>query len=122
VFNGLSWSNLIGFNDAKSLVFQNNSATYLATSGDVQMEIKRTESYEGILSVSYTGGGYLKYGSQESLSTGIQGLKATVTSGSLSSTGKLDIYISGTPSDVGTANFSFNFGSENRSFSIYVHN
>lgn len=121
VFNGLSWSNLIGYNDAKSLVFQNNSATYLATSGDVLMEIKRTESYKGILSVPYTGGGYLKYGSQESLSTGIQGLKATVTSGSLSSTGKLEISISGTPSDVGTANFSFKFGSENRTFSIYVY-
>jgi hypothetical protein len=120
VFNGLSWSNLIGFNDAKSLVFQNDSAKYLSPSGENYVEILRDSSYGGILTVPYSGSGGIRYNGQESLSTGIQGLKASIASGKLSSSGKLAISISGKPSSDGIANFTFKFGNETHTISLPV--
>jgi len=120
VFNGLSWSNLIGFNDAKSLVFQYDSAKYLSPSGENYIEILRDSSYGGKLTVPYSGTGGIRYNGQESLSTGIQGLKASIASGKLSSSGKLAISISGKPSSDGIANFTFKFANETRTFSLPV--
>lgn len=120
VFNGLSWSNLMGFNDAKSLVFQNDSAKYLSPSGENYVEILRDSSYGGKLTVPYSGSGGIRYNGQESLSTGIQGLKASIESGKLSSSGKLEISISGKPSSDGIANFTFKFANETRTFSLPV--
>jgi hypothetical protein len=120
VFNGLSWSNLIGFNDAKSLVFQNDSAKYLSPSGENYIEVLRDSTYGGILTVPYSGSGGIRYNGQESLSTGIQGLKASIASGKLSSSGKLAISISGTPSSDGIANFTFKFANEILNISLPV--
>jgi hypothetical protein len=120
VFNGLSWSNLIGFNDAKSLVFEYDSAKYLSPSGENYVEILRDSSYGGILTVPYSGSAGIRYNGQESLSTGIQGLKASIASGKLSSSGKLEISISGKPSSDGIANFTFKFANETRTFSLPV--
>jgi hypothetical protein len=120
VFNGLSWSNLMGFNDAKSLVFQYDSAKYLSPSGENYIEVLRDSSYGGILTVPYSGSGGIRYNGQESLSTGIQGLKASIASGKLSTSGKLEISISGKPSSDGIANFTFKFANETRTFSLPV--
>ncbi|MEY2985839.1 MAG: Synechococcus phage, partial [Candidatus Parcubacteria bacterium] len=60
------------------------------------------------ISIPYTAGevGY-NYASQTINSTGVTGLTATLTSGTLSASGTLEYEVTGTPSGVGTANFDF---------------
>lgn len=59
------------------------------------------------ISISYTSGevGY-NYASQTINSTGVTGLTATLTSGTLSASGTLEYEVTGTPSGGGTANFN----------------
>jgi len=59
------------------------------------------------ISIPYTAGevGY-NYASQTINSTGVTGLTATLTSGTLASSGTLEYLVNGTPSGGGTANFN----------------
>ena len=73
--------------------------------------------------VSYTGGIVADYPAQSIVSTGVMGLTATLSKGSLTSgNGTLTYKISGKPQSVGTASFLLNFGGQTCQFSINVVN
>lgn len=63
--------------------------------------------------ISYAGGNGLPYTGQTVTSTGITGLTATLTAGTMASgVGSLNYSITGTPSAVGTASFAINVGGQ----------
>ncbi|MFN4952067.1 MAG: LamG-like jellyroll fold domain-containing protein, partial [Flavobacteriales bacterium] len=65
------------------------------------------------LSVPYTGGNAGFYAGQNVSSTGVTGLTATLTSGTLANgSGTLSYTITGTPSGVGNATFAINIGGQ----------
>ncbi|WP_276833541.1 FISUMP domain-containing protein [Chryseobacterium cucumeris] len=72
-------------------------------------------------SISYNGGNGGAYGSQLVTSTGVTGLVATLSAGSLANgSGNVIYIITGTPASSGTANFSISLGGKSCSFSIQV--
>jgi hypothetical protein len=72
-------------------------------------------------SVPYTGGNGGSYVAQTISSTGVTGLTATLTAGTLANgSGSLSFAISGTPSTSGTASFALTIGGQSCSFSIPV--
>ena len=83
------------------------------TSGTVASSVSST--------VPYIGGNGGSYSTQTISSTGVTGLTATLTSGTLSNgSGSLSIEISGTPSASGTANFELTIGGQSCSFTASV--
>jgi hypothetical protein len=65
------------------------------------------------ISVPYTGGNGGYYAGQTVTSTGVTGLTATLTSGTLANgSGNLNYAITGTPSGVGNATFALNLGGQ----------
>ena len=74
------------------------------------------------LSLPYSGGNGLDYLSGTSVqSAGVTGLTATLQAGTLNNgNGNLTYTISGTPSDAGTAVFTFSFGGQLCSFSLKI--
>jgi uncharacterized protein (TIGR02145 family) len=73
------------------------------------------------LEVPYTGGNGGSYAAQTLSSTGVIGLTATLTSGTLVfGSGTLSFAISGTPSASGTASFAFTLGGQSCSFTVSV--
>ncbi len=70
-------------------------------------------SHNGSLAISYTGGNGAGYPSQEILSTGATGLKATLNAGTLSTgVGSITYTLTGTPISQGNASFTVNFGGQ----------
>jgi hypothetical protein len=83
------------------------------TSGTVASGVSST--------VPYIGGNGGSYSTQTISSTGVTGLTATLTSGTLSNgSGSLSIEISGTPSASGTASFALTIGGQSCSFTVSV--
>ena len=71
--------------------------------------------------VPYTGGNGGSYTTQSISSTGVTGLTATLTSGTLAfGSGSFSFAISGTPSASGTASFALTLGGQSCSFTISV--
>ena len=71
--------------------------------------------------VPYTGGNGSSYSAQSVSSTGVTGLTANLSAGTLATgNGTLTYTITGTPSSSGTANFAISFGGQSCSFSISV--
>lgn len=122
VYNGVAWTTLIGYSDLTSLVFNNTLATYVNNldTTETRLTFEQDAARSGILSVPYTGGNFASYSTQTSTSIGIQGLTASLQSGKFASSGKLKINISGIPSALGIANFTFKFGSNNQTVSVDV--
>ena len=74
------------------------------------------------ITLPYTGGNGVAYTTQTVSSTGVTGVTATLTAGTLASgAGNLVYTLSGTPSAAGTASFSFSFGGQTCSFSTTVY-
>ena len=75
------------------------------------------------VTLPYTGGNGLAYNTQLLSSTGITGLVASLTPGTLSNSvgGNLIFTISGTPTTSGVATFAINFGLQTCSFSVNVN-
>jgi uncharacterized protein (TIGR02145 family) len=72
-------------------------------------------------SIPYTGGNGGTYNSQSISSTGVTGLTATLSAGTLlNGNGSVSYTITGTPSVAGTASFLINLGGQSCSFSISV--
>jgi hypothetical protein len=72
-------------------------------------------------SVPYTGGNGGTYNGQSISSTGVTGLTATLSAGSLlNGNGSISYTITGTPSASGTASFLINLGGQSCSFSLSV--
>jgi hypothetical protein len=72
-------------------------------------------------SVPYTGGNGGSYAAQTISSTGVTGLTATLTAGTLANgSGSLSFAISGTPATNGTASFALTIGGQSCSFTIAV--
>ncbi len=71
--------------------------------------------------IAYTGGNGFTYALQTVTSTGVTGLTATLSAGTLASgAGTLTYTISGTPASAGTASFALNVGGQNCSFTRTV--
>lgn len=122
VFNGLAWTTLIGYSDLTSLVFNNDLATYANNldTTETRLTFEQDTARNGTLSIPYTGGNFANYSTQTSTSTGVQGLTASLQSGKFESSGKLKISISGIPSGLGIASFTFKFGSNNQTVTVDV--
>lgn len=72
-------------------------------------------------SVPYTGGNGGTHSGQAVNSTGVEGLTATLVTGTFASgAGNLTYTITGTPSAAGTASFALNIGEQNCSLSLLV--
>jgi uncharacterized protein (TIGR02145 family) len=72
-------------------------------------------------SISYSGGNSGTYASQSFSSTGVLGLTATISGGTVSaSTGNLVYSITGTPASSGTASFTVTIGGQTCTFTIPV--
>ena len=73
------------------------------------------------VSVPYAGGNGGLYDAQTITSTGVTGLTATLSGGSLASgSGNLSYAITGTPSGTGTASFSLNIGGQSCALNLMV--
>jgi uncharacterized protein (TIGR02145 family) len=73
--------------------------------------------------ISYNGGNGGTYTSQSISSTGVTGLIATLTAGTLASgSGSLKYTITGTPASTGTASFAISLGGQSCTLSITVNN
>ena len=74
-----------------------------------------------VATVGYTGGNEAEYLAQTIVSTGVNGLTAELSKGSLlSGNGNLSYQISGIPEFVGTAHFLLNFGGQSCEFSLPI--
>lgn len=72
-------------------------------------------------SIPYNGGNRGTYSTQTINSTGVTGLTATLSSGAFANgNGNLNLVITGTPSNSGTANFTLNIGGQSCTFSRNV--
>ena len=72
-------------------------------------------------SVPYTGGNGGSYAAQSISSTGVTGLTATLSAGTLANgVGNVSYTITGTPSTSGTANFAITLGGQSCSFTVSV--
>ncbi len=71
--------------------------------------------------ISYTGGNAGTYGAQSVASTGVAGLTATLSAGTLANgAGSLTYTITGTPTTSGTASFAITVGGQSCSFTVSV--
>jgi uncharacterized protein (TIGR02145 family) len=74
-----------------------------------------------IMSVGYIGGNTGYYGAQSVASTGVIGLTATLSAGTLANgNGSVSYTITGTPANSGNANFAINLGGQNCSISVNI--
>jgi hypothetical protein len=73
--------------------------------------------------VSYTGGNSGTYTAQSVSSTGVTGLTASLSAGTLANgNGSLNYTISGTPATNGTASFAINLGGQSCTFNVVIGN
>ncbi|TDE07967.1 carbohydrate-binding domain-containing protein [Dyadobacter psychrotolerans] len=78
-------------------------------------------NYSGNATLAYTGGNGGTYEASTATSTGVEGLTATLTAGTLASgTGNLVYIISGTPTSVGTATFNLSLGGQTYTLTVVV--
>jgi uncharacterized protein (TIGR02145 family) len=139
--NGIAgdyWTNLVNNSDSRFLAFGSNVAYFSSgyrSSGFAIRCIKETVGSVGALNcngftqsgnlysgqaasnvsinVPYSGGNGGYYAGQNASSTGVTGLTATLTSGTLANgSGTLSYTITGTPSGVGNATFAINIGGQ----------
>jgi hypothetical protein len=92
-----------------------SSATFSATA-------TAGTAYTGTATVPYTGGNGAAYSAGTAISsTGVTGVTAILTAGTLASgAGNVSYTISGTPSGVGTAAFAISFGGQSCSLSLTI--
>lgn len=78
-------------------------------------------AYSGSATVAYTGGNGGTYDGSMAISTGVEGLTATVAAGTLANgSGTLLYSISGTPTSTGTATFTLSLGGKSCTVTIVV--
>lgn len=105
MFTGVIWNELCG------TATQGLIATLSCTPTDNGTLTANTAASSVSSVFSYTGGNNLTHNGQTVTSTGVTGLTATLTSGTMSSAGGTLTYnITGTPSGSGTASFAINIG------------
>lgn len=92
------------------------------SSATVSGTITAGTAFSGTVSVPYTGGNGAAYSAGSGISsTGITGLTATLSAGTLASgAGSLSYSISGTASGAGTASFALSFGGQTCTLSVTV--
>ena len=111
VYDGVSWTNFIG-DPAAAVV----SVTSLDCAGATNTGILSVNTAaSGVSSsISYTGGNGGVYIAQSFVSTGVTGLTATLSAGTLAiGSGTLSFTITGTPNTTGLASFAITFGGQN---------
>ena len=100
------------------------TVTGLNCSGATHSPVTATQfsTYSGTTTLPYTGGNGVAYPTQTINSTGVTGLTATLTPGTLAlGNGNLSFIVSGTPTSSGLASFAITFGGQTCVFSIRVN-
>mgnify|MGYP003602465529 FL=1 len=100
------------------------TVTSLNCSGATHSPVTATQfsTYSGTTTLPYTGGNGVAYPTQTINSTGVTGLTATLTPGTLAlGNGNLSFIVSGTPTSSGLASFAITFGGQTCVFSIRVN-
>ncbi len=78
-------------------------------------------AYSGTATIAYTGGNAVAYTASSVSSTGVTGLTATLSAGTLANgAGTLSYLITGTPSSSGTAAFAITVGGQSCTFNLTV--
>ncbi|WP_259017013.1 carbohydrate-binding domain-containing protein [Emticicia fluvialis] len=78
-------------------------------------------AYSGTTTLAYTGGNGGYYDASTVSSTGVEGLTATLTAGTLANgSGNLTYTISGTPTSAGTAIFNISFGGQTTTLTLVI--
>ena len=98
--------------------------TNLNCSGAIHSPSSATQGsiFSGTTTLPYTGGNGVAYTTQTITSSGVSGLTATLTPGTLNSgSGSLSFSVTGTPTSSGLASFEVNFGGQTCVFSIPVN-
>ncbi len=100
-----------------------------ASAADISTLAQQTEAaaatesvtYAGSVTLAYTGGNGADYAGSTALSSGVEGLTATLTAGQLANgPGTLTYAITGTPTSAGTATFNFGFGGKSCTVTLTV--
>jgi uncharacterized protein (TIGR02145 family) len=108
LFNGAGWNELCG-TATQGLITTINCAG--ATHNGTLTSGSAASSVSSV--ISYTGGNGLPYSGQTVTSTGVTGLTATLSAGTMASgAGSLTYTITGTPSGSGTASFAISVGGQ----------
>jgi hypothetical protein len=108
IFNGAGWNELCG-TATQGLITTINCAG--ATHNGTLTSGSAASSVSSV--ISYTGGNGLPYSGQTVTSTGVTGLTATLSAGTMASgAGSLTYTITGTPSSSGTASFAISVGGQ----------
>jgi hypothetical protein len=111
VYNGSSWTNTIGGDAAAFISVASLDCSGAANSGILSVNTVAS----GVSSlISYTGGNGGVYIAQSFASTGVTGLTATLSAGTLAiGSSTLSFTITGTPTTSGLASFAITFGGQN---------
>ena len=110
--------------DVQIVISGSPTVTGLNCSGATHSPATATQfsAYSGTTTLPYTGGNGVAYPTQTINSTGVTGLTATLTPGTLASgNGNLSFIVSGTPTSSGLASFVITFGGQSCVFSIRVN-
>lgn len=108
IFNGVVWNEMCG------TATQGLIATIDCTGATHNGTLTSGSAASSVSSViSYTGGNGMPYTAQSVASTGVTGLTASLTAGTMASgSGSLTFTITGTPSGSGTASFAISVGGQ----------
>jgi hypothetical protein len=110
--------------DVQIVISGSPTVTSLNCSGTTHSPSTATQlsPYSGTSTLPYLGGNGVAYQTQTIPSTGVTGLTATLTGGTLASgAGNLSFSITGTPTSSGWATFTVVFGGQTCAFSIRVN-
>jgi hypothetical protein len=110
--------------DVQIVISGSPTVTGLNCSGATHSPASATQlsTYSGTTTLPYTGGNGVAYPTQTITSTGVTGLTATLTPGTLASgAGNLSFSVTGTPNSSGWATFTVIFGGQTCAFSIRVN-
>jgi uncharacterized protein (TIGR02145 family) len=120
VYNGSVWTNTIG--GAAAAVVSVTSLDFAGATNSGILSVNTAAS--GVSSsISYTGGNGAVYSAQSFASTGVTGLTATLSAGTLASgSGTITFTITGSATTSGTASFVINFGGINGTLTRVVNN
>jgi len=110
VYNSTAWTNALGGTAASVVSIASLDCAGATSSGTLGANTVAS----GVSStISYTGGNGGVYTSQSIASTGVTGLTATLSAGTLANgSGTINLTITGTPTTSGTASFVITFGGQ----------
>lgn len=119
IYNGAAWVNLVG---GTRILPLGVVSTINCGSATITGTLTSGMAASGVsVSVPYTGGNAGTYGAQSVSSSGVVGLTATLSAGTLANgAGSVSYTITGTPTTSGTASFAITVGGQSCTFTVSV--